>query len=364
MNMDEVKEIFTIEARDNFYLESMTEYLKLDSKDVYDTIEYMHGKLLSEFKKVSLNYQELKNALTPQKEKREIAFVFDSKKTESNIYGAKILDSIIPFLDKKTCNSILVGDLLGDSKHSVTIKKAFFKFIEQDKEINYISHDLFFIVYLNNLSDSALTTIIQGLKNYTPYVGYFDLTFASPFKHFLSSTLIRGFVKNKNQIIAPDTETGKYNPTMFDFEKHGFQCNAIESLYYDIFLSYKIERPVHTSEEDIRFSLNAVSTTVLTLSDFNLVIEESKLQYLITKKKDNFERAGLAQLSIVELQDQIKSKLNTNYIFNLCFLPKYGTIKFNIMIETMQQISNKPMKLIVALEYIVKSRILRLITMF
>ncbi|MEO6981371.1 MAG: hypothetical protein ABI113_23450, partial [Mucilaginibacter sp.] len=61
---------------------------------------------------------------------------------------------------------------------------------------------------------------------------------------------------------------------------------------------------------------------------------------------------------------QIKSKLNSNYIFNLCFLPQHGTIKFNIMLETVQRISNKPMKLTLALEYIAKDKILRLITMF
>ncbi|MDB5091013.1 MAG: hypothetical protein JWR09_5007 [Mucilaginibacter sp.] len=362
--MQENKIIFTIEARDNVYLESMAGHLKLDNDDIYNAIEYMHAGLLKELKKVNIDYFELKNALTPQKQKREIAFVFDSEKTGSTIYGAKILNKIIPLLDKQTCNSVLVGDLIGDSKYSTIIRKAFFEFIEQEKDISYISHDLFFIVYLNNLSDLAFQSIREGLKNYAPYVGYFDLTFSSVFKHFLSSILVRGFVKNKNQIIAPDEETGKYNPTMFNFEKYGFQCNAIESLYYDIFLSYKIERPISLSEEDIRFSLNAVSTTVLTLSDFKLVIEEPKLQYLMTEKKDNFERAGLANMSIDELQDQIKSKLNTNYIFNLCFLPEYGTIKFNIMLETIHQASNKPMKLIVALEYVAKDKILRLITMF
>jgi len=362
--MHENKVIFTIEARDNIYLESMAKYLKLDNDDIYNSIEYMHAELLKELKKVKVDYLELKNALTPQKQKREIAFVFDSEKTGSNIYGAEILNKVLPLLDKRTCNSVLVGDLIGDSKYSTTIRKAFFKFIEREKDINYINHDLFFIVYLNNLSDSAFTSIREYLKNYAPYVGYFDLTFSNVFKHFLSSILVRGFIKNKNQIIAPSEETGKYNPTMFNFEKYGFQCNAVETLYYDIFLSYKIERPINLSEEDVRFSLNAVSTTVLSLSDFKLLIEEPKLQYLMTEKKDNIKMAGLANMSIDELQDQIKSKLNTNYIFNLCFLQQHKTIKFNIMLETIQQASNKPMKLIVALEYVAKDKILRLITMF
>ena len=99
--MQENKIIFTIEARDNVYLESMAEHLKLDNDDIYNAIEYMHAELLKELKKVKVDYLKLKNALTPQKQKREIAFVFDSEKTGSNIYGAEILNQVLPLLDKQ-----------------------------------------------------------------------------------------------------------------------------------------------------------------------------------------------------------------------------------------------------------------------
>lgn len=79
------KTIYTIEARSNVYLESMAEYLGLDNKEIYDTIESMHADLLIELAKIKVNYHDLKNALTPQKEKREIAFVFDSEK-QSRMY--------------------------------------------------------------------------------------------------------------------------------------------------------------------------------------------------------------------------------------------------------------------------------------
>lgn len=184
------------------------------------------------------------------------------------------------------------------------------------------------------------------------------------FKHYLSTILIRNFIKDRHQIIAQDEDTGYHNPTWYPFEEYGFKCKAINSIYYGIFLSYKIERPASLSEEDIRFSLNAVSRAVFKLVEFKLVIEEPKLQYLLTKKKDNLERAGLLNLSLEELQDQVKSRINTNYIFNLCFLPEFNTIKFNIMLEISQNRGYKQMKFIVALEYRADDKILRLITMF
>ncbi len=190
------------------------------------------------------------------------------------------------------------------------------------------------------------------------------MTYSNPFKHYLSTILIRNFIKDRDQVITPDEDTGYHNPTWYSFEDHGFKCKAINSLYYGLFLSYKIERPAMLTEEDIRFSLNAVSSAVFRLSDFNLVIEEPKLQYLVSNKRDNLERAGMLDMSIDELQHQIKIRINTNYIFNLCILKEYHTVKFNIMLESGRKDSDNRMKLEAALEYRADDKILRLITMF
>lgn len=362
--MEPNKTIYTIDARDNIYLESMAKATKLDDETLYDVIQQMFTEFMVEAKKVKINYSDLKNCLTPQKQKLEIAFVFDSLKTGSNVYGVKIMSKLLSLLDKKTCNSILIGDFISPPQGVHLLKNAFFQFLEQEKEINYISNDQFFIVYINNLSDLAFQTIRNGLSDYLPYIGYFDLTFSNPFKHYLSTILIRNFIKDRDQVIVQDEDTGYHNPTWYPLEESGFKCKAVNSIYYGVFLSYKIERPASLSEEDIRFSLNAISRAVFKLSDFKLVIEEPKLQYLVTNKKDNLERAGMLDLSLKELQDQIKSRINTNYIFNLCFLLESHTMKFNIMLETVQKSGHKRMKLTVALEYRAHDKILRLITMF
>ncbi|MGB4398893.1 MAG: hypothetical protein WBJ10_05950 [Daejeonella sp.] len=73
--MEAIRTIYTIDARDNIYLESMAEAMKLDHETVYDVIGNMFDELLNELKKVKINYPDLKNCLTPQKQKREIAFL-------------------------------------------------------------------------------------------------------------------------------------------------------------------------------------------------------------------------------------------------------------------------------------------------
>jgi hypothetical protein len=48
----------------------------------------------------------------------------------------------------------------------------------------------------------------------------------------------------------------------------------------------------------------------------------------------------------------------------LCFLPQLKTIKFNIMLEILNDITYKKTKLIVGLKYLAEQKILRLITIF
>lgn len=69
-------------------------------------------------------------------------------------------------------------------------------------------------------------------------------------------------------------------------------------------------------------------------------------------------------MSVEELTELIKGKIESNYSYNLSFLEKYNTLKFNIIIEAQTIDSNKLMKLLIALEYKPDERKLRLITMY
>jgi len=359
------KTIYSIEARTNVLLESMAKSMKLDSNDVYQVIGEMFEELHVELKKVDINYTELKNCVTPQKKKHEIAFVFDSNQFESFAYGVEVITHLLPIFDKTSTNSILVGDYIGESASQGVLKEAFFDHLIPVKTINYISSEQFYLVYINNLTKSNFESIKTGLVGYVPYVGYFDMTYSSPLKAYICSYMVRFFIKHQNTIITSDEDTGYHNPHFYPFEDYGFTCKAVQSISYDIFLSYKIERTViKGGEEDSRFSLNAISASPLDLSDFALVIQEPKLQYLYTIKKDNIERAGLLHLTLAEFENEIKKKIESNYIFNLCFIPEHHTVKFDIMLEFRSNGIGEMMKFVVSLEYLANQKVLRLITMF
>lgn len=357
--------IFTLDAREHTFLEVIKGHFNLTSVDIYQEIQRLFDNLLSTLSEKKISYQDLKNALVPRSDRNEIAFVFDTSLIKSPLYGYEVFKILIPLLEKDSTNSILCGDYIGEEKFREFLKLIFFEHIEAHKKINYLHHGLFYIVYINNLSDRHFFKLNEGLKTLDGYVGYFNLSYSSSIKTFLSSILARPFLKNKTTILNASEGDEDVNMTGYSFEPNGYNLKGIDDLYYGLFLSYKIEREIFSGyEDDTLFSLNAITENVLDISDFKLLIEESKLNYLLREKTDNLERAGVAGLSITELELLIKNKISNNYIYNLSYLPDSKTIKFNILIETLRKDNNMPMKLTVALEYKALEKTLRLITMF
>jgi hypothetical protein len=356
--------IYTLDGRENVFLEVMQSRFNLDESSMHDEINKAFQDCILVLDEMKIKYEDLKNGLIPSSNKKEIAFVFDTNQMEAN-YGFQVFSILIPLLDKKSCNSVLFGDFLGSEEWRVMLRAEFFRHIQKVREIDYQYHDQFCVIYINNLSNQSASAINEGLKQFVPYVGYFDLTYSSALKTYLSTILIRLFLKNKATIITQNEFSEDINVLGYPFEKSGFKCKGIESIYYGLFLSYKIEREVFGGfESDTSYSINAISKNVSNISDFNLQIEEPKLKYLLTAKADNMNRAGVTNLTLAEIERLIKNKIKDNYIYNLCFLKNSETLKFNIIIETARADTNKPMKLIVALEYIPLKKILRLITMF
>jgi len=364
-NVMHVPVIYTIDAREHVFLEGMSTHYKWTTTEIYRQINLCAAATIERLKQKRINYANLKNALIPHSNRKEIAFVFDSTVIDSSWYGYEVAKILIPLLDKNSVNSILVGDYIGDYRHAELYKDLFFKFIHPRKSITYKAHELFYLVYINNLSDEHFNTLNKGLQEMNSYIGYFDLTYSSPIKTVLSSILVRAILKYKRTIINPTEADIDENLTGFPFEDNGYKVVGIDDLSYGMFLSYKIEREVFSGfEADHNFSINALSDDVLDLSSLQLIIKENKLEYLCREKSGIMEMAGLSTLTTAELSSIIKKKLKDNYPFNLSFNSDHGTMKFNILIEVPRIDRAKPIKLIVALEYAPHTRFLRLITMF
>ncbi len=362
------KTIFTLESRENFYLEVMKENFKLTDKQMYDVIQqaFDHFKENLHSKK-KIEYKDLRNVLTPNINKKEIALVFDSSKIKSAWYGYDVFEKVIPIFDKKTKHSILAGDLIVDQNFHYW-KELFFEELKSEKNTDFLNINDCYIIYINNLSKTLFTKFHNQLNNYEPYVGFLNTTSQTNLKTMLSFILCKIAIVKDKEVILPyedeDWETDE-NTQGLPFDKNNFSIKSIPSLYYDLFLSYKIEREdLKGYSLDTRIALNAITPIVTDLENLNIEIEKSKFHYLLTQKGGKLKKAQLENYTIKDFEKLIKEKIKDNYIYEMSELKEFNVIKFNVVVELEVQYSKEKVKCQVTLHYQPKESKLKLITFF
>jgi len=361
------KEIFTINARDNIVLD--VAYKESSPTKCFKEINSVFEMFKESLNKQEIDYSKLKNALVPNKKRKEIAFVFDTQVLQECIYDYFILNKILPLLGKDSTHSILVGDITGDASEKYEIRDLFFENLFQINPTDYKYHNQYFVVYINNLSDSMVDNLVDKLKGGKYFTGYFDLTFSSSIKTKIATTVSTRFIKSKSHLILSDPYAtniiDNIPTTTSEYEELGFQCVFIHQVYFHIFLSYKIERQILVGiEKDSDFSLNMLTSDFVDLSECKIEINPEKIEYFRKEKGDNFERAGLIDHSSTELEELISKRIANNYIYNLTFIQEHDILKFDILMEFKRIDKEQLMKMVLGIEYQHKKKTLRLITMF
>jgi len=132
----------------------------------------------------------------------------------------------------------------------------------------------YYFAYLNNLTTADAARIDQGFKAHPAYLGSLNLDFDSAVKTYLSTCLIRDFIKHRKVIIKgheDDREAAEdHNLSRFDFDQFGLTVRSLPFMYYGVLLSYKIEREHVPQDEDRRFSLNALTPAPKMIDDFEM----------------------------------------------------------------------------------------------
>ena len=357
--------IHTVNTRDDLLLELLRDEFGITGARMKREIQLTHAQLIRDLQQKKIAYSELRSALVPSMDRHEAAFIFDSSVIESGLYGREVFDHILPLLDQRTTQSILVGDLLGRDQQ--LIFEILHESLVLNKSFTFKHATLLYAVYINNLSDAAISRIHEGLKNFDAYLGYILTTYQSRAKIYLSTTLI-GFILKKGSTLVLAHEDDRPNSediniTLYDLEKFGYSIRSLQSYAFSVLLTYKIERPVFDCDKsDISLSLNAISNNPQALSNFTVLLDENKYGYLINKKLGKLKKAGLEAADRKEMEGLIQSQVMQSYIYNLSFLQDHGVMKFNIMLEVNHP-SGLPTKMTAALEYIPDSQTLRVITL-
>lgn len=350
-------------------LEVIRDYFKLSSEHMFREIQSLRQAVEEALALKGISYDSLKSALVPDRQRREIALVFDSMAIESSSYGNDVFKRVIPLFDRKSNHSVLVGDYLDRPGHMDQLFEAFEESVILRRNVESFHPTQFFIVYINNLTDAMVERFDEGLKNYEAYVGLADMTYISRFKIYLSTMLVNMCIKHGKVILQghePDRDnTEDINMSGYPFEENGFECRSLSNDLMGVLLSYKIERPIFPGfESDTHFALNAVSITPLPLDDFEIQVDDAKLEYLKTAKAGSMSRAGLTAVDSIELAAIIRAKVNESYIYNLSFNSEHDVVKFNVIVEIHADQGKGTTRLLAALEYRAAERVLRLITLY
>jgi len=358
--------IYTLDARGNIFLEVTKEYHSLNDKVMHNEINDMFSQLIKVLVSKNIKYSDLKNCLIPRNDRKEIGLVFDTTQIKSYSYGDAVFSKLLPILEKKGKHSILCGDYIG---HNDIQNELFFRFYSEITQVNkfgYKHSSQFYIVYINNLSNSAFDNLIRKLKEYEPFSGFFDLTNQSFIKSYLSTILVNNCIKVENQILLGHEDdrdnSENINLVGYPYEESGYKIFSLQGNYFGVFLSYKIEREVFKGfESDIDFSLNSISPIISKIE--TIEIEDKKFVYLLENKSGKLKKASIISTSKEELIELITKKINSNYIYNMTNLKTYNIFKFDILIELLNEL-NEIIKITIGFEYLPEHAKLRLITLY
>jgi hypothetical protein len=113
--------IHTLNSRSHVMLEILRDHLGLVGTRMKAQIQAMHRDLVDILASKGVDYSALRSALVPLTDRNEAPVSSSiSQATGSNFYGPDVFDRLLPLLDKRTTQSIRVGDLLGDDQRLIS----------------------------------------------------------------------------------------------------------------------------------------------------------------------------------------------------------------------------------------------------
>lgn len=367
--------IHSLNARGHLLLAAIRQHYSWTDERTFKEIQRLHQDFLQILANKGISYDDLRTALTPQTNKHEAAFLFDEHRCNpERIPGIDAAGAVFKLLPAQTTHSILGGELIGDDKDEFA-RRLLAERAVIAKDLNFKHPTFCFAVYVNNLSDRALTAIHEGLTAHAGYLGYVPCTYASLTKTFVTMYLTNFGIRHKGIMILGHEDdrpnTDNHNLHLHDYTALGLKIRSVQAMYFGIFLSYKPDQLLlKESDDDLEIAVRAMSKETEQFSDFTVFIEDPKYQYLTSAKDGKLALAGLSHLPKADLEEAIRSKMRSSYLYSLDWRdvpatdssPGYTGSFFNIMLEFPRE-SGDPERVTVALEYMPATKVLRVVTM-
>lgn len=360
-------EIHTLNARESMLLSFVYGLSGGSTRRVNQVIVDATKTLAFALAEVGIDYSKLGPALTPRRNRSELALLFEIEAIGSSSYGYEVHNRVLELLGKKEAHSVLAGDLKGDQRRLAYMLRLHMTAARQ-YEMADVGTQLF-CVYLTNCAPTALRRFVDELRQYPPFIGACDLTYSSEFRTYVSLCVSPRYVQHGSFTIQSkgDEEPllSAQNPAGYEFARLGFSTVSVQATYFDLLLGYKIERPPAPFDEpDQFFALNAISASPVELRDCTFTIDDAKFKYLTDAKGGTLTQLGLRDCSKSRLESAIRAKIDATYLYRLRFVEEHRFAGFSVLLELDAPDSDQPVRIGAGLGFDEAKRALRLITLF
>jgi len=369
---DESFVIHSINSYTHIALSDLADHFKLGPGELDRVIRDAHDELTARLQAQGVDYADLKQALVPQPGRHEVAFVFDSTRTGSNSYGHTIAEQWIPTLRRlgpeKTV--VKVGDVL--RLPSDVVWTLFEKRLVGDHDFPRLSTELYFVVYMTNISPGQLQAMHADLGGSSgAYLGYVDCSTWNVLK--LGLFLPQVALRIRDSIITDQDDTGTPNQVGYPFEENGFAIVGVAEELYGPLLGYRLDNGVPKwADDDSSIALTVLGGDRQPMSTTSVTIDERRIAYLTDGHGGSLVGAGLAGLDREELAESIRAKLERGLIYNLRFVEgkragvrdsTLDAMMFSVQVE-FPHASGSIRRYLVGMKYLAASHTCEVVTFF
>ncbi|MFE7124953.1 hypothetical protein [Streptomyces sp. NPDC057617] len=327
--------IHSVTTHDNLLLAAMRNGFNLTDEAYHRRMRADHLHLSRALDELGIAYSSLAKALVPDHRRREIALLFDSKRS-NGLYAVDVTEAWVAGLPrpKKSVpvNSILRGDLLRAPAEKV--QAAMDKTVVYHRPYRVTYSELVYCVYVTNLSKAQADTLTSTAAEHPAYFGYADCTGRSTLKAFLGLSLMNSGLRVGDRILEGVYVDEEPNSAGLPFEALGFTPTAVIDMLFLPFLGYRINSHLTgQNREDNRSALATLSPDAARLESPDIWMTPGRYGYLQDgKHRDSVEQAGLLHLDQPALEAAVSKLVAQGYLYNLR-LDKYGNLLYTALVD-------------------------------
>jgi len=330
--------LHTLNARDNSLVHWLySGYAGSDPQNFREAIQGEVGNLRGLLESKSVKYEDLKSALVPSREGRQIVLLYDWLDDGAWNYAVAFARLYLPLLRKTLRTSMLHGDLhdMGGPIPVEALERELVR--SQSHPINWQTQ---YAVYFSNLRDEDVALLHTSLKAAPRYSGYLDVSRAGPVRDFLNRTVAHEWVMAGEKILldhGPDEpHVSDQDPVGFDLPTFGYEVVSLIDFYFTGFLSYKIEAAeAFQAADDRALTLAAATGALIDVESVSVVVPPSKLEKYLLRDENKLRlmtSIGLQDVSADQLSQIIRTKLLQSYLYDFRYAPD-GTPLFAVSAE-------------------------------